>query len=367
MRLQRRRRVLVGSAPGRAAALREETDMRIPVVSAKSVVMAVAGLAMTALAAGEALAKPAPEPIDIGTLGGDFSAAHGINEKDEIVGESFTASDQLHAFVWNGSFRDLGTLGGKTSRGLAINAKGHVVGSSTVKADSLDEIAYVWPGAGPLGNLGALPGDHASRANDINDRGVIVGRSGAATFRAVIWKKGRIEALPADAADLSIANAINNRGQVVGVAVVKTVGTRAVLWEDGTMKVLGTLAGTPGATSTATGINERGQIVGRSTSSSGLEHAFLYENGKFTDLGPLSELGLSSAAAIARNGLVAGDATDDADSRRAVLWRKGKITNLGALDPFGTSFATAVNSKGHVAGAATAGGEDADIHAILWR
>jgi probable HAF family extracellular repeat protein len=32
-----------------------------------------------------------------------------------------------------------------------------------------------------------------------------------------------------------------------------------------------------------------------------------------------------------------------------------------------TSFANAVNSKGHVVGAATAGGEDADLHAVLWR
>ena len=133
------------------------------------------------------------------------------------------------------------------------------------------------------------------------------------------------------------------------------------------MKVLGTLAGTPGGTSIATGINDRGQIVGRSTARSGLDHAFLYENGRFTDLGPLSEQGISAAAGIAKNGLIAGDASNAADSRTAVLWRKNKILDLGTLHPFGTSFANAVNSKGVVVGGATAGGEDADIHAVIWR
>jgi probable HAF family extracellular repeat protein len=306
--------------------------------------------------------------VDLGTLGGGFSAAAGINEKDQVVGASFTAAEELHAFVWDrGRFRDLGTLGGKTSRATAINNRGHVVGASTVRADSFDEIAFLWEGRGPLVNLGTLPGDQRSRANAISENCLIAGQSGGDTPRAVIWRNGKIEALPASAANLSIANGVNNRGQVVGVAVIKTVGARAVLWENGTMKVLGTLAGTPDATSAATAINEKGQIVGRSTTRDGLQHAFLYENGAFHDLGPLSELGISAAAGIAPNGLIAGDATDAADSRTAVLWRKGKIHNLGTLDPFGTSFGAAVNSKGHVAGAATDGGEDADIHAVLWR
>ncbi len=315
-----------------------------------------------------AAAEPAPHPVDLGTLGGDFSTATDINEREQVVGSSFTAADHLHAFRWErGHFTDLETLGGPTSRASAINSHGDVVGASTPRADSLDEVAFVWRGRGPLVSLGALPGDRVSQANDINDRGDVVGQSGTGTRRAVIWRDGHIEALPSSAADLGIANAINNSGQVVGVAVVKTVGTRAVLWENGTMKVLGTLAGTPDATSVATGIDEHGRIVGRSTTPSGLQHAFLFENGEFTDLGALTELGISSAAHIARNGLIAGYVTNEADAQVAALWRKRHIIDLGTLNPFGTSFANAVNSKGHVVGAATAGGEDADLHAVLWR
>jgi probable HAF family extracellular repeat protein len=315
-----------------------------------------------------AAAAPLPRPVDLGTLGGDFSTATDINEREQVVGSSFTADDHLHAFRWErGHFTDLGTLGGLTSRATAVNSHGEVVGASTPRADSLEEVAFFWRGRGPLVNLGALPGDRVSQANDINDRGDIVGQSGTGTRRAVIWRDGRIEALPSASAELSIANAINNCGQVVGVAVITNVGTRAVLWENGTMKVLGTLAGTPDATSVATGIDEHGRIVGRSTTSSGLQHAFLWDDGEFKDLGALTELGISSAAHIAKNGLVAGYATNEADAQEAALWRKGHIVDLGTLNPFGTSFANSVNSKGHVVGAATAGGEDADLHAVLWR
>jgi probable HAF family extracellular repeat protein len=52
---------------------------------------------------------------DVGTLGGTFSTANGLNSKGAVAGAFLPAGDMvLHAFLWqNGVMTDLGTLGPK--------------------------------------------------------------------------------------------------------------------------------------------------------------------------------------------------------------------------------------------------------------
>src|SRR5262249_45866542 len=53
---------------------------------------------------------------DLGTLGGPFSDANGINASGQVVGYSYIDSTHAHAFLYqNGEMRDLGTLGGSYS------------------------------------------------------------------------------------------------------------------------------------------------------------------------------------------------------------------------------------------------------------
>jgi probable HAF family extracellular repeat protein len=102
--------------------------------------------------------------------------AYGINDSGQVVGASWTGSQQLptHAFLYSGSgpMIDLGTLGGGDfSEALGINASGQVVGDS-------NGLAFLYSGSGPMQDLNDLipPGLWTlSKAVAINDRGQIVG------------------------------------------------------------------------------------------------------------------------------------------------------------------------------------------------
>ncbi len=65
------------------------------------------------------------------TLGGSHGSAYAINDVGHIVGESFTAAGQLHAFLFTtDGIMDLGTLGGNRSQAFDINNEGLIVGSA---------------------------------------------------------------------------------------------------------------------------------------------------------------------------------------------------------------------------------------------
>jgi uncharacterized membrane protein len=143
--------------------------------------------------------------------------------------------------------------------GLALSVGLVLVGAVAIGGNA--SAAETAPSSGYIAvDLGTLPGDTTSSANAINNRGQIVGTSGS---QAVLWDHGTISKLPTPAGTTtSVANGINARGQIVG-----SVDTHAVVWDRGTVTLLTIgpgLVGPPTAfsPSSANAINARGEIAG---------------------------------------------------------------------------------------------------------
>ena len=108
---------------------------------------------------------------DLGTLAGGTSAAYGINDGGQVVGES-----DGRAFLFDGVMRDLGSLGGSSSVATAINNAGQVVGYSTTAGGATH--AFLLQGD-QMTDIGTLGGSW-SRAYAINRWGQVIGISATA-------------------------------------------------------------------------------------------------------------------------------------------------------------------------------------------
>jgi probable HAF family extracellular repeat protein len=311
---------------------------------------------------------------------------------------------------------DLGTFGGPQSyvtgdgsgTSLVLNNQGTLTGSadtstpdpyspSCFNEDCFVSHAFQWKNS-VMSDLGALPGGASSASTWISSNGLIAGLSengeidplisGLPEVRAVVWKEGKITdlgTLPEGGYE-SVANAVNSRGQVVGLASntipdpdsMAGLGyqTRAFFWQHGAMQDIGTLGGTDAQ---AFFINEQGQVVGISYTSSapgacaganGLAlttNSFIWDvKHGMEDIGSLGgtctvAAGLNNKGQVIAQSFLPGD-----QSISSFLWENGSLHELGGS--FGGSFtaAEAINDQGEIAGAGYLPGDNA-FHAALWR
>lgn len=267
--------------------------------------------------------------LSLGTLDGPASsvARAGLNDRGVIVGISHTDRVDPEQEQWSCE----GTFALPTTDPRLICA------------------GFVWEG-GVMRELPALGGNHGF-AGHINNRGQAIGwaetdvrdptcaadSDQVLQFRGVVWdtRRGTAEELPPFPGDsASAATGINERGQIVGIsgdcdqAIGRFSARRAVLWENGSVTEIPNLGGTTWHTPWA--INERGDVVGFSNLPEPGDpgafnaHAFLWRYGsaKAIDLGTLEGDRFSQGMAINPRGQVVGVSSGGDRGARAFIWEE---------------------------------------------
>jgi probable HAF family extracellular repeat protein len=163
------------------------------------------------------------------TIGSDpDGVAFGINNRGQAVGYSGTCTAANYAVVWeNGTATQLPDLGDPGGIAYAINSHNQVVGQAVNSNGTA--LAALWQNntVTALGGGRLLPGDVASFATSINNRGQVVGSSfdsKANWSHGLLWQNGMMIDLNAvfpASSNLYVVSAsnINESGQIAGMAV----------------------------------------------------------------------------------------------------------------------------------------------------
>jgi probable HAF family extracellular repeat protein len=308
---------------------------------------------------------------DLGTFGGMFSAAYGINDNGDVVGEAEFPNGDSHAFLYDGALPidDLGTLGGTFSSAQDVNINNEVAGDST-DAAGIDQ-SFSWT-AGLLQPIQTLGGS-GGFAVAVNDNGVIVGNSDTAAGELHVYMyDGSLTDVSLFLAPLgatfSIAGDINASNEVVGQAVLSNFSdTRGFRWSPGNQaQLLDALL--EGKESGARAVSSNGEVVGFSDSAGapGDYHAVAWNSsGSITDLG---KLGGSNAVALGVDdaGEVVGLSSTANGDFHAFLYSGGVLADVNDLLPTGSPWlldvAYDVNAAGQIVGGGYVGSE---YHAYL--
>jgi probable HAF family extracellular repeat protein len=354
-----------------------------------------------------AVAQVRYKVVDLGAPKNDnFSMVMSINNQGwteimagNVVPGDFTGGKLIsgRALINVDGFNfDLGTLGGPNAwmNWGEINESGQVVGyaETAVPDPNGEDICgfgthltcrpFLWQ----LFHMTTLPtlGGNNGEASAINNQGQIVGMAengaedsscppGTTNNRIqlpVFWEHGKIQALPTvDGDPDGFAFWNNDHGQAVGFSGTCTAALHAITWEKGIASLLPDL----GNGALAWSINNQGQIVGTVGSADGMtQTGALWQKGTLTALGLLP--GDFGGAAFGNNSngqIVGGNWNSNFYWSHAFIWQNGVMTDLNKLFPADSNlyatFAAKVNERGQIGGMAIvmSGPHKGDIHSFI--
>ena len=162
----------------------------------------------------------------LGSLGGVTSfgfsgVATSISNLGDAVGHSYIDTTNRHAFLYfNALMTDIGSLGGD-SAALDVNDGGTIVGFSSANASSGRTNAFVYTTTtGVMTNIDPFGGE--SYARGVNNHGDVVGQfliQDQTAHHAFLYREGTFHDIGFSDSPETVAFAINDRGQVVGVTL----------------------------------------------------------------------------------------------------------------------------------------------------
>jgi len=374
-----------------------------------STISAVAMVALPASAAAAAPSQPQYTLIDLGTFGGpqaDVGNGPYLGNSAVVAGTADTANLDPYGTKDNGSFNgdkyvqhtylfshgvltDLGALGPDPTKNSSyanwLNSQGEVAGISgngTVDPLTHDEEVdpVVWQD-GKITDLGTFGGDEG-QAFGMNNQGEVTGLADNATpdrysmlgdgqqTRAFLWQNNTMRDLGTLGGPDSFGWFVNDHGQVVGVSYTSATPdpvtgqppASVFIWQHGTMRDLGNLGGSVPTFGGVDAFNDAGEIAGQSNLAGNKTfHAFLWDGHKMVDLGTFGGA-LSSPIGMNDHGEVVGWAdlpkylgpnlSEPGDQvYHAALWDNGVATDLGTLPGDKCSTAWGINDKGVIVGA----------------
>jgi probable HAF family extracellular repeat protein len=372
-----------------------------------------AGLLAPQSAAGSnSMMAPHYKLIDVGTLGGpqadvalpgrpitNSGAVLGVADTD-IPNRDYPDFNPFgggpnpvltRAFTWkDGKLTDLGALRGNHSSAV-FEINSHGVGAGWSETETMDAFTG-WPAAhavlfneGQVFDLGTLPGGYESFAIAINDRRQVAGfgsngiadqYAGSSFFdnpdwttqvRSFIWQNGTMRDIGTLGGNDALMNTLNARGQVTGASFTNTTPNDTTgmptlhpfLWQNGHIRDLGTLGGTYGV---GNWLNDNGQVAGQSyLAGDETSHPFLSDGQRLRDLGTLGG-DFGSANYINNTGHVVGWATTPSNTTaHAFLWKRGAMTDLTGAGNSQCTVAEQINARDEIVG------HDCDeSSALLW-